>query len=94
MVIRNVVPASIAGNAVHEIAAFAGADLRDSTTWYGRRRNSTASSPWHHVQSPWDVRQCPALHALFTEFFGTPRLIVDINPRIAKRFRLFQSGVE
>jgi hypothetical protein len=31
MVIRNVVPASIAGNAVHEIAAFAGADLRDST---------------------------------------------------------------
>ncbi len=35
MVIRNVVPASITGNAVREIAAFVGADLANSATWYG-----------------------------------------------------------
>jgi hypothetical protein len=34
MVIRNVVPADIVGNAVREIAAFIGADLTSRGTWY------------------------------------------------------------
>ena len=34
MVIRDVVPASLTGTAVRDIAAFVGADFADSRTWY------------------------------------------------------------
>jgi len=79
MVIRNVVPASITANAVREIAAFVRADLRDNTTWYGGAPQLDGIVPLHHAQSLWDVRQSPALYEVFTEFFGSPRLMVDIN---------------
>jgi hypothetical protein len=79
MVIRNVVPASITRNAVREIAAFVGADLADSSTWYGGPPELDGVVPMHHAQSLWDIRQCPNLYQLFTEFFGTPRLMLDIN---------------
>ncbi len=79
MVIRNVVPASVAGNAVREIAAFAGADLADSATWYGGAPQLDGVVPLHHAQSLWDIRQLPNLYQVFTEFFGTTRLMVDIN---------------
>jgi hypothetical protein len=79
MVIRNVVPASIAANAVREIAAFVGADLCDSATWYGGAPELDGIVPMHHAQSLWDIRQSPNLYQVFTEFFGNPRLMVDIN---------------
>jgi hypothetical protein len=79
MVIRNVVPASVTGNAVGEIAAFVGADLADSRTWYGGVPKLDGVVPMHHAQSLWDIRQSPNLYQVFTEFFGTPRLMVDIN---------------
>jgi hypothetical protein len=79
MVIRSVVPASITGNAVREIAAFVGADLADSTTWYGGAPQLDGVVPMHHAQSLWDIRQLPNLYHVFTEFFGTPRLMADIN---------------
>jgi len=79
MVIRNVVPASITGNAVREIAAFVGADLADNATWYGGAPQLDGVVPMHHAQSLWDIRQSPSLYQIFTEFFGTPRLMVDIN---------------
>ena len=34
MVIRDVIPRSLTTKAVLDIAAFVGADIRDSTTWY------------------------------------------------------------
>jgi len=79
MVIRNVVPASITGNAVRAIAAFVGADLADNATWYGGAPQLDGVVPMHHAQSLWDIRQSPNLYQLFAEFFGTPRLMVDIN---------------
>jgi len=79
MVVRGVVPESIAANAVREIAAFVGADLADSTTWYRGAPENDGIVPMHHAQSLWDIRQCPNLYEVFTEFFGTPRLMVDIN---------------
>jgi phytanoyl-CoA dioxygenase PhyH len=79
MVIRNVVPANITGNAVREIAAFVGADLADSATWYGGPPQLDGVVPMHHAQSLWDIRQSPSLYEVFTEFFGTRRLIVDVN---------------
>jgi Phytanoyl-CoA dioxygenase (PhyH) len=79
MVIRNVVPASITGNAVREIAAFVGADLADRATWYGAAPELDGVVPMHHAQSLWDIRQCPNLYQVFSEFFENPRLMVDIN---------------
>ncbi|SPF41939.1 putative Protein involved in biosynthesis of mitomycin antibiotics/polyketide fumonisin [Candidatus Sulfopaludibacter sp. SbA4] len=79
MVIRNVVPASITDNAVREIAAFVGADLADSTTWYRGAPQLDGIVPLHHAQSLWDIRQSPNLYQVFAEFFETPRLMVDIN---------------
>jgi hypothetical protein len=79
MVIRRVIPASLAENAVREIAAFAGADLDDSTTWYGGAPELDGIVPMHHAQSLWEIRQCPDLYHVFAEYFGNPRLMVDIN---------------
>jgi Phytanoyl-CoA dioxygenase (PhyH) len=79
MVIRNVVPRTITTAAVDEIAAFVGADLADSTTWYHGIPQLDGVVPVHHAQSLWNIRQCLNLYQVFTEFFGTPRLMVDIN---------------
>lgn len=79
MVIRNVIPEWITRNAVREIAAFIGADLAASSTWYGSAPELDGVVPMHHAQSLWDVRQCPNLYQLFAEFFGTARLMLDIN---------------
>jgi hypothetical protein len=79
MVIRNVVPSGLTGNAVREIAAFVGADLADSATWYGCAPELDGVVPMHHAQSLWDIRQFPNLYRIFTEFFGTSRLMVDVN---------------
>ena len=79
MVIRNVLPASLIANAVRDIAAFVGANLADSATWYGGDPQLDGVVPMHHAQSLWDIRQCPNLYKVFTEFCGTGELMVDIN---------------
>ena len=79
MVIRNVVPPNLTANAVRDIAAFVGADLSDSTTWYSSAPALDGIVPMHHAQSLWDIRQSPDLYQVFTEFFGNSRLMVDIN---------------
>jgi hypothetical protein len=79
MVIRKVVPQSTINNAVQEIAAFLQADLDDSTTWYRNAPENDGIVPLHHAQSLWDIRQSSSLYEVFTEFWGTHRLMVDIN---------------
>ena len=79
MVIRNVVPPNITNNAVCEIAAFVGADLADSATWYSGAPVLDGIVPMHQAQSLWDIRQSPNLYQVFAEFYGTPRLRVDMN---------------
>lgn len=79
MVIRNVIPAEVAANAVCEITSFLGADLADSTTWYGGAPVLDGIVPLHHAQALWDIRQHPNLYEMFAEFFGDRRLMVDIN---------------
>jgi hypothetical protein len=79
MVIRNVLPASLIGNAIREITAFLGADLHDSSTWYRNAPQNDGIVPLHHAQSLWDIRQCANLFATFSEFWRTRRLMVDIN---------------
>lgn len=79
MTIRKVVPPRLVDNAAREIVACVGADLADSTTWYRGRVELDGIVPMHHAQSLWDIRQSPNLYQVFSEFFGTPRLVVDIN---------------
>ena len=79
MVIRNVIPAGLARNAVREIAAFVGADLTDGATWYRSSPELDGVVPLHHAQSLWDIRQCPNLYDVFTEFFRSPHLMLDIS---------------
>jgi hypothetical protein len=79
MVVRNVIPAEVAANAVHEITSFLGADLADSATWYGGAPVLDGIVPLHHAQALWDIRQHPNLYEMFAEFFGNRRLMVDIN---------------
>lgn len=97
MAIRNVVPPCLIGNAAREIAGFVGADLTDSTTWYRGRPEWDGIVPMHHAQSLWDIRQCPNVYQVFAEFFGTPRLMVDINrcifrPPVHRRFPEISRG--
>ena len=79
MVIRNVIPAELAANAVREITSFLGADLADNATWYGGAPVLDGLVPLHHAQALWDIRQHPNLYEMFVEFFGSHRLMVDIN---------------
>ena len=79
MVIRGVIPLSLTANAVRDIAAFVGADLSNSATWYNSAPELDGVVPMHHAQSQWDIRQCPNLYQVFTEFFENPLLMVDIN---------------
>src|SRR5437868_14246288 len=82
MVIRNVLPDDTIHNAINEIAAFVHADLNDSTTLYRNAPQNDGIVPMHHAQSLWDIRQSPNLYEVFSEFWGTYKLIVDINRAI------------
>src|SRR5258708_31440095 len=56
MVIRNVLPASVTGNAVREISAFVGADLADSSTWYYAPPALAVVVPINHTRPLWPIR--------------------------------------
>lgn len=79
MVIRGVVPRNLATAAVEEIAQFMGADLAVPRTWYRGFPENDGIVPLHHAQSVWNIRQCPQLYEVFTEFWGNSELMVDMN---------------
>jgi hypothetical protein len=79
MVIENVIPPNLVASTVHDIAAFVGADLADPRTWYNAPPVLDGVVPMHHAQSLWDIRQHPNLYEVFAEFFGTGKLMLDIN---------------
>ena len=62
MVIRDVIPTRLTTKAALDIAAFIGADLRDSTTWYRAPVENDGMVALHHAQSPWNIRQYPSLY--------------------------------
>ncbi|BDC53067.1 phytanoyl-CoA dioxygenase [Bryobacterales bacterium F-183] len=79
MVIRGVLAPGLIADAVRDIAAYVRADLDNPQTWYNMPRELDGVVPLHHAQSLWNIRQDPSLYQLFSEFFGTHRLGVDIN---------------
>lgn len=58
---------------------FVGADLADSRTWYNAPAVLDGVVPMHHAQSLWAIRQHPNVYQVFSEYFGTGRLMLDIN---------------
>ncbi len=78
-VIRGVVPQNLVAPAIRAITDFIGADLDNPNTWYGGHAVNDGIVPLHHAQAIWDIRQCPQIYEAFSEFWGTPRLMVDIN---------------
>src|SRR6266481_2008257 len=68
MVIRDVIPICLTTEAALDIAAFVGADIRDSTTWYHGLVENDGMIPLHHAQSLWNIRQHPRLHQVFSEY--------------------------
>ena len=66
--IRNVIPESLTGNAVREIAALVGAGLADNSTWYGGAPRLEGIVPMHHAQSLWGPTPVPEpLRAVLSE---------------------------
>jgi hypothetical protein len=97
MVIRNVIPTNLVANAVREISAFVRADISDCSTWHRGPLIPDGIVPMHHAQALWDLRQSPNLYEVFTEFFGTHRLMVDMNrclfrPPVDRRFPKVSHG--
>ena len=60
MVIRDVIPTRLTTKAALDIAAFIGADIRDSTTWYRGPVENDGMVALHHAQSLWNIRQYPS----------------------------------
>jgi hypothetical protein len=79
LVVRNVVPHQLTEAAVRDIAAFVRADLNLSSSWYNGVPQNDGIVPLHHAQSLWDIRQCPNVYEVLSEFWGMPQLFVDIN---------------
>ena len=79
MVIGNVIPPELVASAVRDIAALVGADLGDARTWYNGPPVLDGVVPMHHAQSLWDIRQHQNLYEVFSEYFGTGKLMLDIN---------------
>ena len=80
VVVPAVVPAPLRAAVVADIYAHIGANPADPATWYPAEGVSGAGMvEMHHYQSMWDTRQHPAVHAAFSEIFGTPRLWVTID---------------
>lgn len=79
VIVPGVLSANLIADAVRDIVAYVSADLDDPQSWYHMPRELDGVVPMHHAQSLWNIRQDPNLYAMFTEFFGTHRLRVDIN---------------
>ena len=78
-VFRNVVSARLVLRAIDAICEFGGFALDDESTWYRNHPENDGIVPLHHAQAFWDIRQHPALHDVFSEIWGTHRLMVNMN---------------
>jgi hypothetical protein len=90
-IVRDVVPRSLLDALLAVICAEFEIDLADPASWYGH----PAPLPlWGH-QAQWDVRQHPAVHAVFAAAYRSERLWVSLDhPGIKPPRRRDGSGEE
>ena len=77
VVVDHVVPTPFCEAVIAAVAAFLEVDPDDASSW--RAAHGHGIVPLHHHQALWDVRQHPAVHAIFAELYGTPSLWVSID---------------
>ncbi|HVX46647.1 MAG TPA: phytanoyl-CoA dioxygenase family protein [Mycobacteriales bacterium] len=79
-VVPGVVPKPNVDAVVADLWKHTGADPNDPSTWYRPDIiRPTGMVEMYHYQSMWDNRQLPALHEVFTEIHGTPKLWVSLD---------------
>ena len=78
-VVEDVVPTALCEAVVGATADFLGIDPEDPAGWYGACRPGHGIVPLHHGQALWNVRQWPAVHALFRELYGDEALWVSMD---------------
>jgi ectoine hydroxylase-related dioxygenase (phytanoyl-CoA dioxygenase family) len=79
LVVEGVVPDALCARVRSVIADFTGVDDDDPSTWQRQGAHGHGIVPVHHAQALWDVRQLPAMHALFAALYETERLWVSVD---------------
>jgi hypothetical protein len=64
---------------VADIFAFLEMTDGDRESWYTGGRRGGGLAHIHQMQSLWDIRQDPAVHAVFTALYGTEKLWVSLD---------------
>ena len=76
MVVPGVVPADLCERVIADIQFHGEIDPEDAATWYQGNFAGHGFVPVHHTQAMWDVRQHPAVHAVFAALYGQAALWV------------------
>jgi ectoine hydroxylase-related dioxygenase (phytanoyl-CoA dioxygenase family) len=79
LVVENVVPLDLCARVRAVISTFTGVVEEDRSTWCRQGAQGHGIVPVHHAQALWDVRQLPAMHAVFAALYGTERLWVTVD---------------
>lgn len=76
-VVPGLIPPDLCDAAIDAIGAFLKLDVRNPRDWYARRLEGHGIVPLHHAQALWDIRQHPAVYAVFTELLERTDLWVS-----------------
>lgn len=79
LVVPDVVPEQLCRAVIDEIERFCEIDPAVPTTWYQARFAGHGIVPVHHAQALWDVRQHPAVHAVFSDLYAREDLWVSMD---------------
>ncbi len=79
VVVEGVVSKEQCEAVVSDIHAFLEMTDGDRESWYQGKRGSSGLAHIHQMQSLWDIRQAPAVHAAFAKLYGTEKLWVSMD---------------
>ena len=79
LVVEDVVPRQLCEEVLAATAEFLGIVPDDPASWRSRVSHGHGIVPLHHHPALWALRQCPAIHRLFAELYGTDRLWVTMD---------------
>jgi hypothetical protein len=82
LMVPGVVPDDLCDAVIEAILEYSSIDMDDESTWCYRDVDGHGIIPLHHDQALWDLRQCPALHQVFSDLYETDDLWVS-NDRVS-----------
>ena len=77
VVVDGVVPNALCEAVIEAVASFLDVDPGDTSTWGVAHGHGIV--PLHHHPALWEVRQHPAVHAIFAELYGAPALWSSVD---------------